>query len=164
MISCCTEELEDSELLSSSADTQTEPQELSSQDAMDLTSTLASTDHLSDSGVPLAEPSHLESTDLLGSLCESTDSPSPPLGALSLPTEPVEPPAVDPPCQPNIDLLPSLIADEPTVDDSPAQAIVDAAEPVLSSVEEPAEAQDEAPAHDCGHESDEEEPEEPPLE
>ncbi|KAM7378874.1 hypothetical protein PAMP_004468 [Pampus punctatissimus] len=155
------EELEDSELLSSSADTQTESQELSSQAAMD-TSTLASTDNLSDSGIPTAESSHLEYTDLLGSLCESSDSQSPPTGALSLPTEPLEPPAEDPPSPLSVDLLPSSIADESTADDSPTRAIIDAAEPhVLSSVEKPAEPQDEAPAHHCGHESDEQQPEEP---
>ncbi|CAK6952051.1 Golgi reassembly-stacking protein 1a [Scomber scombrus] len=159
------EELDESELRSSSEDTQPEPQQLSSQAAMDLSSALDSTDNLSDSGVPPAEPSDLESTDLLSSIGEPSDSPSPP-------TDDLEPPAEDPPSPPAVDLLPSSFADdEPSVDDSPAEADADAAEPVtLSSaeeavrLEEPAEPQDEAPAQQCGHESDKEEPEEPPLE
>ncbi|XP_044074423.1 Golgi reassembly-stacking protein 1a isoform X2 [Siniperca chuatsi] len=162
------EELEDSVLLSSSADNQADPQELSSQAAMDLTSALASTDTLSDSGVAPAEPSHLvtESTDLPGSLCESSDSPSPPpMGALSLPESlepPAEPtvPAEDPPYPSPVDLLQSSAVNEPMADESPSQAVEDATGPV----EEPAEPLDMAPALHCSHESDEEEPEEPPLE
>ncbi|XP_078120791.1 Golgi reassembly-stacking protein 1a [Sander vitreus] len=160
------EALEDSVLLSSSADSQTEPQELSSQAAMDLTSALASTDTLSDSGVTPAEPSHLV-TDLPGSLCESSDSLSSPMRELSLPIEslesPAEPsvPAEVPSCPSPVDLLQSSAVDEPMAADSPAQAIEDAAGPA----EEPAEPLDMAPAHHCSHESDGKEPEEePPLE
>nr|XP_040027087.1 Golgi reassembly-stacking protein 1-like [Gasterosteus aculeatus aculeatus] len=71
------EELEDSVLLSSSVDSQAEPQELSSQTAEEH----ASTDTLSDSGVPPAELSHLvtESTDPSGSQSPPTrDSSEPP--------------------------------------------------------------------------------------
>ncbi|XP_070774601.1 Golgi reassembly-stacking protein 1a [Enoplosus armatus] len=165
------EELEDSVLLSSSADDQTDPQEQSSQAAMDLTSFHASTDTLSDSGIPAAETSHLvtESADLPGSLCESSDSPSPPLGSLSLPESPEPPaeppaeptvPAEDPPRPSPVDLLQSSTVNEPMADEFPAQAVEDATGPA----EESAEPLDMAPAHHCSHESDEEEPEEPPLE
>ncbi|XP_075953466.1 Golgi reassembly-stacking protein 1a [Anarhichas minor] len=149
------EELEDSALLSSSVDSQTEPHELSSETATELSSALASTDTLSDSGVPPAELSHLvtESTDPPGSLCESSDSPSPPPRDLSPPEPPAAEPSVpaeDPPC--------TSPADPP----QSAQAVEDATWPV----EEPAEPLDvAAAAHHCSHESDEEEPEEePPLE
>uniref|UniRef100_A0A8C4IAB4 Golgi reassembly stacking protein 1a n=1 Tax=Dicentrarchus labrax TaxID=13489 RepID=A0A8C4IAB4_DICLA len=171
--SCCTEELEDSLLLSSSADNQTDPQELSSQAAMDLTSALASDDTLSDSGIPPAEPSPPESTDLPASLCESSNSPSPPLGALSLPVESPEPPVEspkppvespvpveDPPCPSPVDLLQSSAVNESTAGDFPAQAINDE----TGRAEESAEPLDVAPAHHCSHESDEEDPEQPPLE
>lgn len=170
MVSCCTEELKDSVLLSSAADDQTESLELSSQVAMDLTSDLASNDILSDSGIPPAEPSHLvtESTDLQGSLIESGDSPSPPMGALSLPVDSLDPPAEpsvsvpaeDPPCPAPVDLLKSSAVDESTADDSPAQADEDA----TGSVEESAEPVDVTPAQQCSHDHDEEEPEEPHLE
>lgn len=158
------EELEDSLLLSSSADNETDPQELSSQAAMDLTSALASNDTLSDSGIPTAETSYLvtESSDLPVSL--SSDSPSPSMGALSLPVDSSEPPAEpsvpaeDPPCPSPVDLLQSS-AVESVVDDSPAQAIEDATGPM----EECSEPLDTSPAHHCSHENDEEEPEEPPL-
>lgn len=160
------EELEDSVLLSSSADSQTH--ELSSQAAMDLTSALASTD-MSNSGVPPAEPSHLltESTDPSGSLCEPGDSPSPPV---SLPVESLEPPAEpsvpaeDPPLHSSVDLLQSSAGEESMADDSPAQAIDEAPAPAEKPAE-PLEPLDVAPAHHCSHEIDEEKPEEePPLE
>lgn len=170
---CFAEELDDSELHSSSSpDTQPEPQQLSTQAAMDLSSALDSTDNLSDSGVPPAEPSDLESTDLLGSLGEPSDSPSPPTSALEPPAD--DPPPSPPAPAPAVELLPSSsVVDEPAADDndddrddSPTQADADAAEPfpVLSSAEEPIELQDEAPAQHCEHESDKEEPEEPALE
>lgn len=162
------EELEDSVLLSSSADSQTEPQELSSLTAAELSSALASTstDTLSDSGVPPAELSLLvtDSTDPPGSLCESSDSLSPPTQDLSLPVEsPPEPPAAepsvpaeDPPCPSPVELPQSS-----AVDDPPAQAVEDATWPA----EEPAEPLDVAAAHQCSPESEKEEPEEePPLE
>nr|XP_046263565.1 Golgi reassembly-stacking protein 1a isoform X2 [Scatophagus argus] len=156
------EELEDGVLLSSSADNQTDPQELNSQAAMDLTSALASSNSFSDSGSPPAELSHMvtESTDLPVSLCESSDSP--PLGALSFPVESPEPPAEpsvpveDHPRTPPIDLLQSSAVNEPMVDDSPTQAIEDEAGPAEELL-------DVASAHHCSHESGEEEPEEPPL-
>ncbi|XP_074506477.1 Golgi reassembly-stacking protein 1a [Sebastes fasciatus] len=153
------EELEDSVLLSSSADSQADPQELSYQAAADLTSALASNDTSSDSGVPPAEPSHLvaESTDPPGSPCEPSVSPSPPIESLDPPAAEPSVPAEDPPCPSPIDLLQSSDAavDESMADDSPAQAVED--EPA----EEPAQPLDVAPAHHCSHESDEEEPEEP---
>lgn len=156
------EELEDSVLLStSSADNETDPQELSCQTLVDLTSSLA------DSGVPPAETSHLvtESADAPGSLCESSDSPSPPMGAPSLPVESPEPPAEppvqaeDPPCPSPVDLLQSPPADESTADDARDE---DATGPA----EESAEPLDASPAHDCSHENneEEEEQEETPLE
>ncbi|XP_040910598.1 Golgi reassembly-stacking protein 1a isoform X1 [Toxotes jaculatrix] len=149
------EELEDSVRLSSSADDQAESQELT----VDLTSAFTSTDILSDSGVPPAEPHHLvtESTDLQSFLIESSESPSPPMGALSLPVEPLDPPAVlsvpavDPPSPSPVDLLQSSALGESTADDSPAQAVEDSTGSV-----------DESPAQHCSH--DEEEPEEPHLE
>ncbi|KAL6104672.1 gorasp1 [Pungitius sinensis] len=80
------EELEDSVLLSSSVDSPTEPRELSSQTAEEH----ASTDTLSDSGVPPAEPSHLitESTDPPGPQCDPSDSQSLPTHDSSRPPEP----------------------------------------------------------------------------
>ncbi|XP_056247646.1 Golgi reassembly-stacking protein 1a [Seriola aureovittata] len=161
------EELEDSVLLSSSADDQTESQELSSQVATDLASALASTDILSDSGFPPAEPYHLptESTDLQSFLMESSESPSPPMGDSSLPVDspdpPAEPsvPAEDPRCPSPIDLLRASAADESTADDSPAQAVEDP----TGSEEESAEPLDVAPVQQCSHEHDDEEPEEPHL-
>ncbi|KAI3374426.1 hypothetical protein L3Q82_006251 [Scortum barcoo] len=156
------EELEDSVLLSSStSDNHTDLQELSSQAAMDLTSALASNDTLSDSGIPPAETSHLitESTDPAGSVRETSDSQSPPVGALSLPVEPPESPAERPvpakypPCPSPVNLFQSSAVNESTADDSPVPATEDAAEPL-----------DVAPAHHCSHESDEEEQEELPLE
>lgn len=161
-------------LVSSSADSQTEPHELSSQAAMDLTSALASTDTLSDSGVAPAEPAEpaapsplvTESTDPPGSLCESSNSPSPPMPLpVESPEPPAEPsvPAEDPLCPAPVDLLQSPAVDESTADDSPAQAIEDTTVPVeepAEPLEEPAEPLDMAPAHHCSHESDEEEPEE----
>ncbi|XP_068423291.1 Golgi reassembly-stacking protein 1a isoform X2 [Clinocottus analis] len=174
------EELEDSVLLSSSADSQTEPQELSSLTAAELSSPLASTDTLSDSGVspaevppaevPPAELSHLvtESTEQPGSLCESSDSPSPPTPDLFLPVEsPPEPPAAepsvlveDPPCPTPVDLSQSSAVDDPPADESPAQVVEDATWPA----EKPAEPIDVASAHQCSAESDEEPEEEPPFE
>ncbi|XP_070700633.1 Golgi reassembly-stacking protein 1-like [Pempheris klunzingeri] len=179
------EELEDSVLLSSSTDNQTDPQELSSQAAMDLTSALASNDTLPDLGVPPAETSHLvtESIDPPVDLCESSHSPSPPVGELSLPGESPEPPAeppvpaTDPPCPSPVDLLQSSSASELMVDHSPAQSPGHPTE----LPEESAEPLDVAPVHHCSHEDEhedeheeegeeeeeeeeEEKPEEPPLE
>ncbi|XP_070830048.1 Golgi reassembly-stacking protein 1a [Chaetodon trifascialis] len=162
------EELEDSVLLSSSADNQTDPQPLSPQAAMDLSSALASSDTLSDSGIAAAEPSHRipESTDLPVSLCESSNSPSPPMDALPLPVESPEPPAEpsvtaeDPPSPSAADVLQSSAVNESMADSSPAQAVEDETGPVEESIE----ALDEAPADHCSHESDEVEPEEPTLE
>lgn len=159
--SCCAEELEDSVLLSSSADNQTDPPELDSLAAMDLTSAPTSSDTLPDPGIPPAEPSPplTESTDVPFSLPESSDSP--PLGALSLtvgsPNPPAEPsaPVEDLPCDSPVDLLQSAAADEPMVDSSPTQAIEDA----TGSAEESAEPLDVALGQHRGHESDEEEPE-----
>ncbi|KAE8291305.1 hypothetical protein D5F01_LYC10903 [Larimichthys crocea] len=159
------EELEDS-VLSSSADNETDPQELSSQAAMDLTSALASLDALS--GIPPAEPSHLltKSPDLSVSISELSNSPSPPMDASSLPVEYPDPPAEpsvsteDPPCPSPVDLLQSSAVNELIPDDSFAQAVEDPTGPV----EESTEPLDAAPAHHCSHESDEELPEELSLE
>ncbi len=161
-------------LISESEDNQTEPHELSSQAAIDLTSALASDDTLPESDSPPAEPSHLvtESTDLLVPLSEPSSSPSPPMGALSLPVESPEPsdepsaeppvPAEDPPCPPPVDLLQSSAVSEAVedADDSPAQAVEDA----TRQEEESAEPLDVASAHHCSHDSVEEEPVESPLE
>nr|XP_019960216.1 PREDICTED: Golgi reassembly-stacking protein 1-like [Paralichthys olivaceus] len=162
------EELDDSVLLSSSAEDQTESQELSSQVVMELTPALASTDIVSDSGIPPAEPYHsvTESTAPQSFLMESNESPSPPMSALSPPVDtpepPVEPsvPIEDPPSPLPVDLLQSPAVDETTADDSPPQVVEDAAR----SAEESAEPLDVAPARPCSHEHDEEEPEETPVE
>ncbi|XP_071758271.1 Golgi reassembly-stacking protein 1-like isoform X1 [Centroberyx gerrardi] len=162
------EELEDSEVPSPSADNQAEPQELSPEAAMDLASALASTDTLSDSPIPPVEPSHpvTESTALPSSPCDSGETPGPTTDAASPPSESPEPPAeppvpaVDPPCPPPVDLPPQA-ADESSLDDSPGQAIADAAEPdVISSAEQAAEPQPAVPAHQCDHEDDGEEADE----
>ncbi|KAM3866085.1 Golgi reassembly-stacking protein 1-like [Diretmus argenteus] len=162
------DELEDSKLPSLSADAQTEPQELSSQAAMDLVSALTSTDTPSDLPLPPIEPSHpaAESAAPPDSACDSNEMPDPPVDAVCPPSESPEPPAeppvpaVDPPCPPPVDLLPPQAADESSVGDSPSPLIQDAAEPdVVSSAEQPAEPQPELPAHQCGPEDDGEEPE-----
>ncbi|XP_018532991.1 Golgi reassembly-stacking protein 1a isoform X1 [Lates calcarifer] len=153
------EELEDSVLLSSSANYQAESEELCSQMIMDLTSALSSTDIFTDSGIKPAEPYHpgTESTDLQSFPIKSSNSPSPPMGALSLPVDPLDPPAEssataeDPPCPSPVDLLQSSAVDESTTDDSPP-------------VEEAAEPLDVVSAQQCSHEHDEEEPEEPHVE
>ncbi|XP_062260407.1 Golgi reassembly-stacking protein 1a [Platichthys flesus] len=166
------EELEDSVLLSSSADNQPDSQELSSQAVMELTSALASTDIVSDSGIPPAEPHQpvTESTGPQSVLMESNESPSLPMGGLSLPVDTTEPPVnpsvptEHPPSPLPVDLLQSPAADESTAEDSPAQAVEDAAQPAEEPVEEPAEPLDVAPAQPCNHGHDEEEPEETPAE
>ncbi|XP_028282978.1 Golgi reassembly-stacking protein 1a [Parambassis ranga] len=155
------EELEDSVLLPSSADNQTEPLELSSQAAMDLTSALTSTDTWSDSGIPPAGSSHLatESADLHSLHTESNDSQTLPVGELCLPVNSLNPPA-EPSvlaenlsCSPPVDLIPFSAINESLPHDSPA------IEDALGSVEESAEP-DEISAHKCGHEHNEEEAEE----
>lgn len=150
------EELEDSVLLSSSAENQADSLELSSQATMDLTSTLDPS--LTESGIAPAEPSHLvtESADPSVSLCESTDSPSPPLGTLSLPVDSPEPlaePSVsteEPACASPDHLLQSSAVTNAAADDSAAEAVEDATGPA----EEAVEPSDAAPAPDA------EEPEE----
>lgn len=159
LISCCAEELEDSVLLSASTEShQSEPPELSSQAAMDLTAALTSTESWSDSGIPPAEP--FPSSDLQSFLIESRDSQSPPS---SLPVESLDPPAepslpaADLLCPSPVDLISSPAADESAADDSPPQAAEDAP----GSEEETAEPVDAVDdAHQCGHEHGEEEPEE----
>lgn len=160
------EELEDSVLIPSSADNQADPQELSSQAAMDLTSALASNDTLSESGIQMAEPSHLLTQDPLVSLSESSESSDPPMGTSSLPVESTEPrieppvPPEEPPCPSPVDLLQPTAEHEPMVDDSPLLTTEDATGPV----EESAEPLDVAPTLLCSHESDEEGSAESPLE
>lgn len=156
MVSCLTEELEDSVLLSSSADDQNESQELSSQVTMDLASALASTDIFSDSGSPPAEPLQLpaESTDPQSFATESSEIPDLSAGDLSLPVDSHDPaPAEDPPCPASADLLQS------SVDDSLALGEDGAA----GSEEESVELLDVAPAQPCSHMHDDEEPEEAHL-
>ena len=88
------------------------------------------------------------------------------MGALSPLVESSEPPAEpsvpaeDPPSPSPVDLLQSSAVNEVTVDDSPAPDVEDETAPV----EESDELLDVADAHHCSHESDEEEPEETPLE
>ncbi|KAM8849588.1 Golgi reassembly-stacking protein 1a [Spinachia spinachia] len=138
------QELGDSVLLSSSVDSQTEPQELSSQTAEEH----ASADTLSDSGVPPAELSHLvtESTDPLGPQRDTSDSQSPPMR--DMPQSP-EPPAAE---GSSVNLLQSFSSVASTAEDPSARAIEDPTWPA----EEPAEPVD--VAHHCSHE------EEPPVE
>ncbi|XP_059200709.1 Golgi reassembly-stacking protein 1a [Centropristis striata] len=154
------EELEDSVLLSSSADSQPEAADLSSGGAVDLlllssSSALTSTD-TSDSGVPPVGPSLLleatESSELPGSLSDVSGSPSPPpcepAPPLETPEPPAEPPvpAGDPPSPP-VDLFQAPAADDLMEDDSAAQGAADgdAAESVATATEEPAEPLDVAP-------------------
>lgn len=156
------EELGDSVLLSSSADNLTEPQGLSSRAAMDLDSALASTGFLSDSGIPAAEPSHLvtESTNLQSFPTESSDCPSPPMGAVPLPTESLyiaaesSVPAEDRPYPSAVDRLPSSAIDESKADDS----LIHSVEHATGSVEESEEPQYVSPAHQSSYENDEQEP------
>ncbi|XP_041848251.1 Golgi reassembly-stacking protein 1a [Melanotaenia boesemani] len=155
------EELEDSVLLSSSTENQSEPQELSSLAAMDLTAAVTATDVGSDSDIPPAETSHLltESIDPQSLLNESSNSPSPPMGVLFLPEEPPVP-AEDPPCPSPVDLIPTSAANELAADYSLPQVIEDAQ---VSSHESP-EPADVASAHQCGHDHDTEETEKSHLE
>lgn len=157
------EELEDSVLIPSSADNPDFPPELSTQAAMDLTSALASNEAVSETDIP---PSHLLTQDSLVSLSESSESPDPPVGMVSLHVESTEPPVElpvppeDPPCPSPVDLLQPVALNEPIVDESPMLTVEDA----TGLVEESAEPLDAAPTHHCSHESDEEESEEAPLE
>lgn len=153
------EELEDSVLLSSSTENQSEPQELSSQSqtAMDLTAASSS----ANSDFPPAETSHpfTEPTDPQSLLNESSDSPSPSVNVLLLSEEPPVPPE-DPPCPSPVDLIPTSAANEPTADDSLPRVMEDTQGPADES-EEPA---DVASAHQCDHEHDEEETQKSHLE
>ncbi|KAM4552360.1 Golgi reassembly-stacking protein 1a isoform 2-T2 [Odontesthes bonariensis] len=148
------EELEDSALLSSSTENQSEPLEHSSQGALDLSVSLTSTDTLSDSGLPPAETSHLlpESADQQSLIKES--SPTPHTGA-ALPEEPSVP-ADDSPCPSPVDLASASAGNESTGVHSPPQAVEDTQESTYESAE-PVKV---TPAAQCSHEHDEEEPEE----
>lgn len=146
------QELEDSVMISSSAEEQT--QELSSEVVMNLSSAL--NDSSTDSGVPPVEVSHLisEPTEPLISLNEPSDIPAvddvPSLPVVS----PVEPsvPAEDPSSSsPPVDLLQSSAVTELTTEDSLAEAIEEAAGPA-EELTEPTEL-----AEQCSHEDDEEE-------
>ncbi|XP_074544443.1 Golgi reassembly-stacking protein 1a [Halichoeres trimaculatus] len=160
------EELEDSMLVTSAAEEKT--QELSSEAAMDLSSALASSDALSDSGLPPAETSHLipEVTDPPVSVSEA--SISPPMSASSLLNESSEPPAElavpaeDLPPPSSVSLLqPSTVTELMAEDsDSLAQAIEEATGPADVS----ADPLDTDPAQHSGHESNEDAPEEQHLE
>lgn len=81
---CCADELEVIHKLSYSEEI-SDPQELNSATAGDLTST----DTSIDSGLPPADMSHLvaESANQDSFLIDSSSSPSPPMGVLSLPEE-----------------------------------------------------------------------------
>lgn len=161
-ISCDTEELEDSKLEDSELPTENQPDmpELSSLAAMDLTSALTLSDTVPEPGISAAEPAHAltESPDVPAPLSESNDSS--PINASSLPVEPPTEPSVcieDPPCTSSpVDLLQASAESELMADTSPAQVVEDETGPAEESAEPP----DEAPAHHCSHESDEEEPEE----
>ncbi|KAM9719572.1 Golgi reassembly-stacking protein 1a isoform 1-T2 [Menidia menidia] len=130
------EELEDSVILSSSTELQSDPPEAA---ALDLTASLPSTDSLSDSGLPgagaslpLSEASDPQS--LLGEC-----SPSPPMGVLSIPDEPSAP-----------------AADQTNGADSPPEAVVDS----QGGGPESAEPLNVTPPPQCEHEHNEEDPEE----
>ncbi|CAJ1071600.1 Golgi reassembly-stacking protein 1a [Xyrichtys novacula] len=158
------EELEDSVLVSSTAENK--ETELSSQDAVDLSSGLAFNNALSDSGISPAETSDLspESTDPSVSLGETEESLH--VSAMTLPVESPEASAdasvtaADQLAPSPVELLQPSAVTEPTADDSLAQAIEEATGPADVS----AEPQNTAPAPHCSHEGDEEEPEEQHLE
>ncbi|KAM4605555.1 Golgi reassembly-stacking protein 1a [Polymixia lowei] len=157
------EELEDSD------QTKSDLQELSFLAAADLASALDSTVTMSDSPIPPVESSHLltEPTALPSSPIDSSETSGPPFDANYSPLASLEPPAdphvsaLDSPCPPPVDLLPPQAADESSLDDSSSQAIVDVVEPdVISSVEQPVDPEPAEPPHQCGHDDEEEEPEE----
>ncbi|XP_017276396.1 Golgi reassembly-stacking protein 1a isoform X2 [Kryptolebias marmoratus] len=135
-------ELEDSVLLSLSAENQSESQELVSQSAEDLPAAHTAPDAVSDSGGPSAESSHLvaESTDQRSVLSEPSSSPG-------LPEEPAE----EPPSPSPVDLVPASTLNESTTDSRPPQTSEDAQRSVCESA---------GSAHQCDHEHGEEEPEE----
>lgn len=116
---CCTEELEDSALPSSTENHSELPEHVSH--AAELTASLTAPDTLSDSGVAPAETSPLcsESADPQSFLIESSGSPSPPLGVLSLPE--------DPPGPSSLDLIPTPAADEAPSGQSQVSADMQAA-------------------------------------
>uniref|UniRef100_A0A3Q2E9T2 Golgi reassembly stacking protein 1a n=1 Tax=Cyprinodon variegatus TaxID=28743 RepID=A0A3Q2E9T2_CYPVA len=113
------EELEDSALPSSTENHSELPEHVSH--AAELTASLTTPDTLSDSGVAPAETSPLcsESADPQSFLIESSGSPSPPLGVLSLPE--------DPPGPSSLDLIPTPAADEAPSDKSQVSADIQAA-------------------------------------
>ncbi|KAM6919075.1 Golgi reassembly-stacking protein 1a [Xenentodon cancila] len=121
------EELEESTLPSSAAaESGSEPQELSSPSPVDLTGPLDSTATWSDSDVPPTETSPLvtESTAQETSLNESSSSPSPPMGVLSLSEDLLQPPTEssifteDPPA----DLISTSAGNVSVANTSPTQA------------------------------------------
>lgn len=114
MCFCRAEELEDSALPSSSAENQSELQEHVSHAAVELTASLAAPDTWSDSGVAPAEtsPPRTESADLQSFVVESSGTPSPPLGVLSLPEETFQPFTEEPPCPSPVDLIATAAANE----------------------------------------------------
>ncbi|XP_047224215.1 Golgi reassembly-stacking protein 1-like [Girardinichthys multiradiatus] len=114
------EELEDSALPSLSAENQSELQEQVSHAAVELIASLTAPDTWSDSGVPPAETSLPcpESPDLQSFIIESSGSPSPHLGVLSLPEDSLHLSTEDPPCSSPVDLIPTSAADEAPSDKS----------------------------------------------
>lgn len=131
---------------------------------MDLTSAVASSDVLSDSGVPPAEASRLvtEFTHLHSFPIESSDSPSPHVGAFSVESlDPHAEPfmsAEDLPHPPPVDLLLSPAIDGLVEEECVAQAVRE------SPVQEFAEYRNVSFVHQCSHDDDEEEAEEQHLE
>lgn len=145
------EELEESVHNSSSGDNPSDPQELSSLMAVDLTS---------DSGIyPTTEPL-LDATHQPQALSESVETGGPHTEAPPLLTPPAE---EEPPHEPVVDLLPA--SEESGVDDSPAQDSEAPAHPQVQTLlkeeeeEEPTEPEGDAPA-----EEEEEPAEEEPVE
>ncbi|XP_057712769.1 Golgi reassembly-stacking protein 1a [Corythoichthys intestinalis] len=122
-------ELDGSELQSSN---QIDPEELNSLVPTDLGSAVITSQ--SDSCILAEEPSYLSSTHKPDSLCESSHSPSPPLGTLSPQIDPQELHSEQLPCPPATDVLPL----DCHVDDSPTQETED-------------QCKDETHVHHCTH-------------
>ncbi|XP_061549435.1 Golgi reassembly-stacking protein 1-like isoform X2 [Phycodurus eques] len=138
------EELDGSELHSSK---QINSQERTPLASVDLTSAIISSQ--SDSGVSAEEPSYFNSSHIPDSLCESSHSHSPPLGAPSVDQsiDPLEPYNEEPACPPATDVLPG----ESQVDNAPTEQSED-------------QYKDEARVHHCEHGDTEDQPREPKFE
>lgn len=135
---CCAAELENSALLSLSA----ENQEPVSQSAEDLPAARTTHDASSDLGGPSAEASHL--------VAESADPhgfPTEPSGSLNPPEEALVSVADEPPSPPPLDLVP------PSLSESPA----DRAPPQTTEHTRESECESRGSAHQCDHQHSEEE-------